>query len=223
MHSMSLEVSNLSITNNQQQLFEPVSFTIQKGQILSVMGPSGCGKSTLLSAIAGHLDADFSLQGQMVLQNQSLNELSADQRKIGMMFQDDLLFPHLNVWQNLAFALPKALSKKQRQQKAISTLKKINLLQLANKMPDQISGGQRSRISLMRSLLAEPQAILLDEPFSKLDKQLRSEFRSFVFEQIKQLNIPALMVTHDEDDVPQNGQILEWPWHEHKVHNITDA
>lgn len=220
---MSLEVSNLSITNNQQQLFEPVSFTIQKGQILSVMGPSGCGKSTLLSAIAGHLDADFSLQGQMVLQNQSLNELSADQRKIGMMFQDDLLFPHLNVWQNLAFALPKALSKKQRQQKAISTLKKINLLQLANKMPDQISGGQRSRISLMRSLLAEPQAILLDEPFSKLDKQLRSEFRSFVFEQIKQLNIPALMVTHDEDDVPQNGQILEWPWHEHKVHNITDA
>ncbi len=95
---------------------------------------------------------------------------------------------------------------------ALQTLDELGLLNLQHQQAHQISGGQRARISMMRLLLSQPQAVLLDEPFSKLDKTLRAEFRQFVFDQIKQRNIAALMVTHDDDDIPTNGNVLHWPW-----------
>ncbi|WP_019615327.1 ATP-binding cassette domain-containing protein [Psychromonas ossibalaenae] len=212
---MSLVVKNLSVINKQKLvLFPPVSFSINPGEILTLMGPSGCGKSTLLSVIAGHLSADFNYSGQCYLHEQTLNHLSPEKRRIGILFQDDLLFPHLNIWENLALAIPDTVKKQQRKELAMSTLANLNLEFLACSSPAQISGGQRARVSMMRLLLAEPDAVLLDEPFNKLDKSLRAEFRSWVFALLSDRKLPALMVTHDQDDLPENGRSLLWPWHE---------
>ncbi|MGC3836165.1 ATP-binding cassette domain-containing protein [Moritella viscosa] len=210
---MSLSVNNLTILDNRNQpLFVPVSFTVAQGEIFTLMGPSGCGKSSLLSVIAGHTSADFSYQGECYYQQQLLNNLPAEKRNIGILFQDDLLFPHLNIWENLAIALPNKVKKAQRKLTALETLTQLNLLTLADKTPMQISGGQRARISMMRMLLAEPAVVLLDEPFSKLDKSLRSEFRKWVFTQTISRQLPVLMVTHDADDVPNGSKCLHWPW-----------
>lgn len=218
---MSLTVKNLTIIDsNKKQLFSPLSFTIQPGEILTLMGPSGCGKSTLLSAIAGHASPDFSYSGEYYLDDCLLNKVAVEKRNIGILFQDDLLFPHLNIWENLAIALPNKFKKDQRKALAMKTLTELSLQSLAEKGPSQISGGQRARVSMMRMLLAEPAAVLLDEPFSKLDKSLRSDFRDWVFEQIRKRKLPALMVTHDEADVPSNGQCLLWPWNEQQKNEL---
>lgn len=208
---MSLSVKNLTINNGHQRLLSSLTLSVEQGQVLTIMGPSGCGKSTLLGVIAGHMPPDCLYQGEISLNNRLLNDLAPDKRRIGLLFQDDLLFPHLNVWQNLAFGLPSSVKKTERKTRAYETLAALGLAALASHCPSQISGGQRARISLMRCLLAEPDAILLDEPFSKLDKDLRIQFRDLVFKEIRQLNIPALMVTHDQDDVPPDGQVLHWP------------
>ena len=176
------------------------------------MGPSGCGKSTLLDAIAGHLNDEFSYSGTVILNDIQLDDLPSHQREVGILFQDDLLFPHLKVWENLAFSLPNSVKGSDRQQQAMEALKDIELTRLAESFPDQISGGQRARISLTRMLLAKPKLALLDEPFSKLDQELRAQFRDWVFEQLTKANIPTLMVTHDQTDVPQGAKVLSWPW-----------
>lgn len=211
---MTLSMQKLTISSHEQCLFESVSLQVKAGDIVTLMGPSGCGKSTLLSAVAGHLSPAFSVHGSVTLNGVNMLNLPPDQRRIGILFQDDLLFPHLNIWENLAFALPGSIARRDRQEKALMTLKKIGLSELAEKMPTEISGGQRARISLMRMLLSEPHAVLLDEPFSKLDKVLRSEFREFVYSQLKKQQIPALMVTHDDHDIPAGGRVLHWPWNE---------
>jgi len=118
---------------------------------------------------------------------------------------------------NLAFALPNDIKGTKRKTQAINALDKIALSELADSYPEQISGGQRARISLIRMLLAKPQMALLDEPFSKLDKELRVQFRDWVISQLQQANIPALMVTHDIDDVPPGSRVLHWPWEQCNV------
>ncbi|GAB7218348.1 ATP-binding cassette domain-containing protein [Vibrio comitans] len=210
---MSLCLKNLTVRKlDGSVLFEHLNMSIDSGEVVSLMGPSGCGKSTLLDVIAGHLSEEFSYQGEVELNQRSLDSVPAHQRKVGILFQDDLLFPHFNIWENLAFALPNTVKGEQRKQQAIEALEQISLSQLAHSYPEQISGGQRARVSLTRMLLAQPEVALLDEPFSKLDKQLRSQFRDWVFEQLKVANVPALMVTHDEQDIPDNSRVLNWPW-----------
>ncbi|MGR6862304.1 ATP-binding cassette domain-containing protein [Aliivibrio salmonicida] len=209
---MSFSITNLSIlTRNGSLLLPSCSFTIEKGDVLSVMGPSGCGKSTLLSVIAGHLANDFQFSGDIHVNDNCINALPSHERKVGILFQEDLLFPHLCIWENLAFALPDKIKGSQRKVEAISALKKVQLDSLANVFPDQVSGGQRARISLVRMLLAKPNVALLDEPFSKLDNVLRIQFRDWVFEQLAEANIPTLLVTHDIDDIPKNSQTFLWP------------
>ncbi|MCG9648675.1 ATP-binding cassette domain-containing protein [Vibrio brasiliensis] len=210
---MSLCLENLAIFKNSgEALFDALNLSIEKGEIVTLMGPSGCGKSTLLDVIAGHLSSEFTYSGSVSLNQQSIDSLPSHQRQVGILFQDDLLFPHLTVWENLAFALPNQIKGTERKQQAMQALKNISLTKLANSFPDQISGGQRARISLTRMLLAKPNLALLDEPFSKLDKELRVQFRQWVVEQLKQANIPALMVTHDEADIPEHSRCLTWPW-----------
>lgn len=210
---MSLCLENLAIFKNSgEALFDALNLSIEKGEIVTLMGPSGCGKSTLLDVIAGHLSSEFTYSGSVSLNQQSIDSLPSHQRQVGILFQDDLLFPHLTVWENLAFALPNEIKGAERKQQAMQALKNISLTKLANSFPDQISGGQRARISLTRMLLAKPNLALLDEPFSKLDKELRVQFRQWVVEQLKQANIPALMVTHDEADIPKHSRCLTWPW-----------
>ncbi|MEZ9240375.1 ATP-binding cassette domain-containing protein [Vibrio splendidus] len=210
---MSLHLNDLAIhKNGGESLFSALNVTLESGQILALMGPSGCGKSTLLDAIAGHLNDEFSYSGTVILNDIQLDDLPSHQREVGILFQDDLLFPHLKVWENLAFSLPNSVKGSDRQQQAMEALRDIELTRLAESFPDQISGGQRARISLTRMLLAKPKLALLDEPFSKLDQELRAQFRDWVFEQLTKANIPTLMVTHDQADVPQGAKVLSWPW-----------
>ncbi|EHS1183466.1 ATP-binding cassette domain-containing protein [Vibrio vulnificus] len=215
---MTFCLENLAIHKRSgETLFSDINLTIDAGEIVSLMGPSGCGKSTLLSLIAGHLSDEFKYSGTLSLNQLDLAPLAPHQRQVGILFQDDMLFPHLNIWQNLAFALPNEIKGTERKTQAINALDKIALSELADSYPEQISGGQRARISLIRMLLAKPQMALLDEPFSKLDKELRVQFRDWVISQLQQANIPALMVTHDIDDVPPGSRVLHWPWEQCNV------
>ncbi|MGF1687042.1 ATP-binding cassette domain-containing protein [Photobacterium japonica] len=209
---MTLSVDNLILHQGEQPLFGPLSFSVAKGEIFTLMGPSGCGKSTLLSAIAGHIARPFQVTGNVMLNDIPMLPLTPNARKIGLLFQDDLLFPHLTVVENLMFGLPKHYRGNERRMHAMHTLDMLGLSALRNNLPQALSGGQRARISVMRMLLSEPHAVLLDEPFSKLDKALRTAFRQFVFDQIRTRQIPAIMVTHDDDDVPPQGRVLHWPW-----------
>jgi putative thiamine transport system ATP-binding protein len=168
------------------------------------MGASGCGKSTLLAAIAGNLAPPFRMTGVIHLGDVALENLPAQQRKVGLLYQDDLLFPHMNVLQNLAFSVPAVLNKKQREQRIAEALEQAELPGFQHRDISTLSGGERARISLLRSVLAEPKAILLDEPFNKLDKALRNQFRNWVFSELRRYRIPTILVTHDADDCGDN-------------------
>ncbi|MFK8493668.1 ATP-binding cassette domain-containing protein [Aeromonas hydrophila] len=183
---------------------------VAPGEVLTLMGPSGCGKSSLLAALAGVLPASgpLRLEGDVTLGEHQLTQLPPQARRIGMLFQDDLLFDHLTVAENLMFGMPATIKgKSARREKAVAALAQVDLTNQADKLPGALSGGQKARVSLLRALLAEPEALLLDEPLSRLDKPLRAAFRTLVFAQIKALAIPAILVTHDADDAP--GTILQ--------------
>ena len=201
---MSLILENLQVRLKQQWLFDPVSVTVTPGSIATVMGPSGCGKSTLLAAICGNLDPGFCLSGTVSLDGRELNHVPMEKRKVGILFQDDLLFPHLDVFGNLAFGLSAV---DDREARIRSALANADLEGFEHRDIATLSGGQRARVSLLRTLLSEPRAILLDEPFSKLDQQLRQNVREFVFSAVLKLNIPALLVTHDANDAA-DGPLL---------------
>ncbi|BDC87681.1 ABC transporter ATP-binding protein [Aeromonas caviae] len=174
------------------------------------MGPSGCGKSSLLAALAGVLPpgGPIRLTGDILLGTHRLTPLPPQERGVGILFQDDLLFAHLTVSENLMFGMPAHLKgMAARQTRAREALTEVGLEAQADKLPGALSGGQKARVSLLRALLAEPRALLLDEPFSRLDKPLRAAFRTLVFERLRTQAIPALLVTHDEEDAP--GTILQ--------------
>ena len=193
---------------DKELLFCNLSFSVENGQIVSVMGPSGSGKTTLLNFISGALEPGFSAYGKLLLDGNCLNNVAPHKRRIGLQFQDHLLFPHMTVSENLAFGLPRKYPRSERQQKVLQALDDCGLDGYKDHAPNRLSGGQRARISLMRTLLSEPALVLLDEPFSKLDTTLRGQFRQFVFDQLKRRMIPTLMVTHDLQDIPENGQII---------------
>ncbi|MBU8848666.1 MAG: ATP-binding cassette domain-containing protein [Desulfobacterales bacterium] len=205
---MSLELEKVSILKFGSAIFDPVNIVIKPGEITTVMGPSGCGKSTLLSAVSGSLDAVFTLKGSIRLYGRELLTLPMEERNIGMLFQDDLLFPHMNIGSNLAFAIKEKTSGEQRKTMIEKALKTAGLEGFEKRDPSSLSGGQKARVSLLRSLLANPSALLMDEPFSKLDQSLKAKIRDFVFSQIKRMNIPVLLVTHDPLDCPEGGMIL---------------
>jgi putative thiamine transport system ATP-binding protein len=206
---MPFDIDQLQLTLDHNLLFQPLTVHLESGQIATVMGPSGSGKSTLLAAISGTLPAAFKLSGDIRLNGESLLTVPIEQRHVGILFQDDLLFPHLNVSQNLVFALPRGLTREQQTDRIESALCSAGMEAYARSDVATLSGGQRARISLLRTLLAEPRLILLDEPFSKLDQQLRGQFRDWVFGRIAALGIPALMVTHDPVDRPDQGLLIE--------------
>jgi len=203
-----LKISNLNLFLGNHRLLSSLHLNIQPGEIVTLTGVSGSGKSTLLSWLLGDLAPAFSAQGQLWLNDRPIHNLPIEARGIGILFQDDLLFAHLNVGQNLAFALPASLTGPQRRARVEQTLAEAGLAGFHDRDPATLSGGQRARVSLMRALLAQPQALLLDEPFSRLDAALRVQFRSLVFEQITRLGIPTLLVTHDPADVPPGGRVL---------------
>ncbi len=208
---MTLELRELSVAPlRAAPLFPPLTLTVHAGEVATVMGPSGVGKSTLLDAVGGHLAHGFSMAGRVLLDGADVAALPAEARRIGLVFQDAVLFPHLSVGDNLAFGLPPGGGRAARRAAVEEALERAGLGGLQDRDPATLSGGQRARAALMRSLLAEPRALLLDEPFSKLDAGLRSEMRAFTFDHIGARDIPALMVTHDPADAEAAaGPILD--------------
>lgn len=197
---MSLEITELSLSIGERMLFQPLSLSVARGEVATIMGPSGIGKSTLLAAIAGHLAPSVTVTGHMTLEGQDLASLAPETREVGMIFQDPCLFPHLSLGDNLAFGLRASADRTARRAGIETALETAGLAGLYEADPDTLSGGQKSRASLMRSLLAEPRGLLMDEPFSALDMELRDEMRRFVFAHIRARNIPAVLVTHDPAD-----------------------
>lgn len=200
---LSLEAVRLEVGGHR--LIDDFSLRVAPGDVVTVMGPSGCGKSSLLSYICGTLGAAFEASGAVRLGERRLDGLPPEKRGLGILFQDDLLFAHLSVGGNLGFALPKGLSRHERRARIDAALAEAELDGMANRDPATLSGGQRARVALLRTLLAEPGALLLDEPFSKLDTDLRQRFRAFVFDHAAMRNLPVLLVTHDESDAAAAG------------------
>ena len=203
-----LMVKDVSLTLRQTTLLHNVSFTVPPGDILTLMGPSGSGKSSLFAWMVGALPCDLRAAGELWINARRCDLLPTEQRGVGLLFQDALLFDHFSVGQNLLLALPAAIKGDQRKQQVIAALDAADLSGFFPRDPATLSGGQRARVSLLRALLAQPQALLLDEPFSRLDKNLRDQFRRWVFAEVRARQIPVVQVTHDDDDIPPNGQVL---------------
>jgi putative thiamine transport system ATP-binding protein len=203
-----LELRNVTISLKGEFLVRNVSLRVAAGDVVTVMGPSGSGKSSLLSFIGGDLHSAFAAQGDVLLGGQSIIKVPPERRGVARLFQDDLLFPHMTVGENLLFAVPR-MAEAERRAMVATALQRAELEGFAARAPHTLSGGQRQRVALMRALLAKPKAILLDEPFSKLDKALRGQMRDYVFAHIRARGIPAVLVTHDRDDAPPQGRVLE--------------
>ena len=204
---MALILRDVSIRLGGDVLIHPFSLSIAQGEIVTLMGQSGSGKSTLLSFIAGDLDPPFSATGTVSLAGTALDSMPPEARRIGRLFQDDLLFPHLTVGENLLFGMARG-PLPERLKTMEAALAEAELAGFSPRPPQTLSGGQRARVALMRALLASPRAMLLDEPFNKLDAELRAQMRDFVFRHIRARNIPCMMVTHDRSDAPEHGRVL---------------
>lgn len=200
-----LKVSHLTI----EPLFRGVNFCVPRGEIVTLMGPSGSGKSTLFAWMVGALSDEFQARGELWLDERRCDGLPVESRGLGILFQDALLFDPFSVGQNLMLALPERIVGRARREAVEQALASAGLSGHYASDPATLSGGERARVSLLRALLAEPQALLLDEPFSRLDKALRTTFRAWVFDTVRARNIPVVLVTHDEDDIPPGGEVME--------------
>ena len=197
---MSLQIEVHALSSPAGVLLRDLTLNIAPGQVHTLMGDSGSGKSSLLAAVCGTLDATMRFEGSVQLNGFSLDRLPTSARRIGILFQDDLLFPHMTVRENLLFAVPRGEATA-REALVTRGLCDVEMTDYLHADPATLSGGQRARVALARALLAQPKALLLDEPFSRLDAALRPRMRMLVFGMVKARNIPALLVTHDAQDV----------------------
>lgn len=200
MAERSLTLENVRISLGGNELLA-VDFTVNAGEVVTIMGPSGSGKSTLLAWLTGNLPSAFAASGRALLDGTDISKLAPENRRMGILFQDDLLFPHMSVGQNLSFGLRGA----NRKSRIADALASVGLDGFGGRDPATLSGGQRSRVALMRMLLSEPKTLLLDEPFGKLDAELRGQVRELVFKHAKNQGLPVLMVTHDVADAEAAG------------------
>ena len=203
-----LKCININIQNeNNIHLIKEKSFTIKQSEIYTLMGASGAGKSTLLKYICGIEEKAFTYAGEVIVNESSVNHLPTNQRGIRMIFQNDLLFPHMNVLENILFAAP--LKKKNNYDEVLFLLNKLNLSYLSSKNITTLSGGEYSRICLARIMINKPRVLLVDEPFSNLDKNTKNETRDFFYENISIMNCATLIVSHDLDDIYSYDKIIK--------------
>jgi len=214
-----LSVKQLHISFGQQIIINQLDMGLQKGEIGCLLGASGCGKTTLLRVIAGF---EKTQQGSVQLGGTLLNAgnhfVEPEKRGIGMVFQDFALFPHLTIEKNVAFGLDD-FNAKDKQQRIREMLNLVGLANMRNRYPHQLSGGQQQRVALARALAPQPKLLLLDEPFSSLDVELREQLAIDLREILKKQHITALMVTHDQQEafavadqvgLMHQGEIVQW-------------
>lgn len=218
MHILSLQAIEKSYKGVLDFQISDVNLQVEHGKMVALVGESGCGKTTILRMIAGLETPDkgtIFINDEKVFENHSL--VKPNQRKVGMVFQDNALFPHLTVEKNIAFGIDK-LPKKTQQERIAKYLKLVGLEDYGKRYPHELSGGQQQRVAISRSLAPEPSILLMDEPFSSLDGILKNRIRSEIKQILKEANITALFVTHDTQDalavgdqmiVVRNGKILQ--------------
>jgi putative thiamine transport system ATP-binding protein len=208
MSPVAFAVEDVTLAVSGRTLVSSLSFAVSPGCATTIMGPSGAGKSALIGFIGGHLDRAFSASGRVIIAGRDVTHLPPERRGVGVLFQDDLLFPHLSVGANLAFGLDSGIrGRGARRARVEQALAEAGLAGFYRREPATLSGGQRARAALMRSLLAAPRVLLLDEPFGKLDQALRRDFRRFVLDSAARRALPVLMATHDPADAA-GGPVL---------------
>ncbi len=193
-----VELKNIRKAYGSHVALKDVSLNIDSGAFFTLLGPSGCGKTTLLRAIAGFHQQDA---GEILLAGQSIGHLGANKRNVGMVFQDFAVFPHLSVFDNVAFGLVQqkvpAAEIRQRVQAILTT---VQLAENADRMPHQLSGGQQQRVGLARAMVIRPKVLLMDEPLSNLDAKLRVELRRDIRSLQQAFGITTVYVTHDQEE-----------------------
>jgi putative thiamine transport system ATP-binding protein len=205
---MSLRIAVQELALGHTALINKLTLDVPPGAVHTVMGASGSGKSSLLAAVCGTLAPVFRFEGNVWLNEKRIDKLPTELRRVGILFQDDLLFAHMTVRENLLFAVPPG-TRSHREALVSQALTDLELSAFAHADPATLSGGQRARVALMRALLAEPLALLLDEPFSRLDTTLRERVRHFVFGAVRTRQIPVLLVTHDLADVADPQRLTQ--------------
>ena len=198
--SDALSFDSISFSYNGERVVDNVSFSIAEGEIVCLLGPSGCGKTTCLRLAAGMEKPDdgaISLGGQVV--STSAHVAPPETRHIGFLFQEFALFPHLSVFDNICFGL-NGMPPQEQKARALELLKEVGLSGFADKFPNSLSGGEQQRAALARALAPSPRLVLMDEPFSNLDPQLRDRMRDLTLRLLKQVGAAGLVVTHDAAD-----------------------
>ncbi|WP_288981317.1 ABC transporter ATP-binding protein [uncultured Parvimonas sp.] len=195
---MFLEVKNLCKTYGDKEVLKDINFSLEEGNILCILGPSGCGKTTILNSIGGFIKNDF---GQIILNGEDISLLNPEDRNVSTVFQSYGLFNNKNVLENVAYGLKfRNVKKQDRIKKAMEILQIVGLNGYENRKVYELSGGQRQRVALARSLVINPRLILLDEPFSNLDKNLRITMRNEIKKLVKYFKMTTILVTHDQED-----------------------
>ena len=198
-----LELRNISLkwfSSKEKPFIKDLNIKVNNGRILTIFGSSGIGKSSLINVIAGVYESNLLFTGDIILNNKKITNTLPEKRKIGLLLQDGVLFPHLSVEQNLIFGIKKSLTNKEKYLLINEHLIEANMEGFENRYPNTLSGGQKSRVACLRAILSEPDALLLDEPFSSIDPEQRNSFRLFVANQVREKKIPCILVTHDESD-----------------------
>lgn len=175
---------------------EKMDFDIEEGSLVTLLGPSGCGKTTLLRMVAGLEDPT---EGDILINGTRINDVPIHKRNLGMIFQNYALFPHKTIFDNVAFGLKyRNVSKEETKEKVHKALEMVRLPGVENRMPSQLSGGQQQRIAMARAIVIEPDVLLMDEPLSALDENLREEMRREVDNLQQMLGVTTIFVTHDQ-------------------------
>ena len=211
-----LDLQGINVSyDKKHNILEGLNLQIEKGELVSLLGPSGCGKTTTLRVVAGFIEPTA---GNFILDGEDLTKVPVHKRNFGLVFQSYALFPHLSVFDNVAFGLKlKKVSKEEIEKRVLNILEVCDLKGFEKRFPKQLSGGQRQRVALARALVVEPKLLLLDEPLSNLDAKLRINMRVEIKRLQAKLGITTIFVTHDQEEcfsisdkvAVMNGGVIE--------------